>query len=118
MALAFLILAHRAPTQVARLFAAMHHPEDTWVLHFDRRSPAALHALGARLAARHANVHVMAPRAILWGGPVMAEVQIAALDWLCDKSPTGPISSISPVRIFPCTPGPPCWTGLIRGTAT
>lgn len=79
MSLAFLILAHRQPAQVARLFAALHHPHDAFVLHFDRRAPAALHALGRELAARHPNVVVLPPRAIVWGGPQMAEVQIEAM---------------------------------------
>lgn len=79
MPLAFLILAHRLPAQTVRLFAAIHHREDTFVLHFDRRAPAELHALGRDLAASHSNVHVLRPRRIVWGGPVMAEVQVEAM---------------------------------------
>src|SRR5699024_8307088 len=77
--LAFLILAHRNPTQVARLFSVLWHREDTFVLHFDRRAPQALHDLGRRLADGHPNVHLMKPRAVVWGGPTMAEIQIEAM---------------------------------------
>lgn len=80
MPLAYLILAHRNPAQVARLFKALHHPEDTFVLHFDRRAPAELHTLGRELAAAHpANVFMLPSRSILWGGGVMSEVQIEAM---------------------------------------
>ncbi len=79
MSLAFLILAHRQPAQVARLFGALYHPADTFVLHFDRRAPATLHRLGRTFAARHANVHLLPAREIIWGGPVMAEIQIEAM---------------------------------------
>jgi hypothetical protein len=77
--LAYLILAHRQPPLVARLFAALHHPADTFVLHFDARAPAELHALGRRLAAAHRNVRLLRPRPIFWGGPAMMEAQVEAM---------------------------------------
>jgi len=79
MCLAFLILAHRLPSQVARLFDALHHEEDTFILHFDRRAPRSLHELGRRLARTHANVRLLPARRIVWGGPVMGEVQVEAM---------------------------------------
>lgn len=80
MSLAFLILAHRSPAQVEQLFWSLHHRDDCFVLHFDRRAPAALHALGEQLAARHPNVRVLPSRRIVWGGPAMVDVQIAAME--------------------------------------
>jgi hypothetical protein len=79
MSLAYVLLAHRHPAQVERLFRRIWHPEDTFVLHFDRRAPAALHALGRRLAAEHGNVVLLRPRAVLWGGAIMSEVQIEGM---------------------------------------
>ncbi len=79
MPLAFLILAHRAPAQVARLFSSLYHPEDIFVLHFDRRAPAALHELGRELVATHLNVHLLPAQRIVWGGPAMIDVQLQAM---------------------------------------
>jgi hypothetical protein len=79
VSLAFLILAHRLPSQVARLFTALYHRDDTFVLHFDRRAPAALHTLGRELARSHPNVKVLPSRRIIWGGPIMGEVQVEAM---------------------------------------
>lgn len=79
MALAYLILAHRQARQVARLFQVLHRPEDTFILHFDRRADAALSRLGEELARAHRNVIVLPSRAILWGGYEMAAVQIEAM---------------------------------------
>lgn len=79
MSLAFLILAHRKAPQVERLFNVLHHRDDFFVLHFDRRSPAALHALGQKLVQDHPNVRLLPAREINWGGPAMAEVQLAAM---------------------------------------
>ena len=79
MPLAFLILAHRNPAQVARLFSALYHREDTFVLHFDSRASAELHTLGAHLDGGYPNVHLLPSRAIIWAGPQMAEVQVEAM---------------------------------------
>lgn len=79
MSLAFLILAHRLPSQVARLFTALYHQDDIFVLHIDPRAPASLHTLGRDLARSHHNVHLLRSRRIVWGGPVMGEVQIEAM---------------------------------------
>ena len=79
MAFAYHILAHKQPDQVARLFRALRHPDDVFVLHFDRRAPAALHALGAELAGREGNVIVQEPRTVVWGGPDISELQIEGM---------------------------------------
>jgi hypothetical protein len=78
MALAYLILAHKNARQVARLFETLYRPQDTIVLHFDRRAGRELHELGATWARQYQNVHVLRPRTILWGGYEMAAVQIEA----------------------------------------
>jgi hypothetical protein len=80
MPLAYHLLAHKDPDQVARLIRVLQHPEDTFVLHFDRRAPRALHELGHRLAAESSNVLVQRPRAVIWGGPAISELQIEAMD--------------------------------------
>lgn len=79
MARAYLILAHKHAPQVARLFDAVHRPDDTIVLHFDRRADASLHRLGRELASRHPNVIVLRPKTIVWGGFTAAAVQLEAM---------------------------------------
>lgn len=79
MSLAYHILAHKSPAQVARLFRAIYHPEDVFVLHFDRRAPAALHELGRELRARHPNVILQTPQRVLWSGPQISNLQLAAM---------------------------------------
>jgi hypothetical protein len=79
MALAFHILAHRAPGQVERLIRAVLRPEHILVLHFDRRAPRALHVLGHRLAAQHPNVILQRPRAVVWSGWQGLHTQLEAI---------------------------------------
>jgi hypothetical protein len=88
MSLAYLILAHKSPDQVERLFRAIHHPDDCFVLHFDRRAGAKLHELGRALVRKYSNVFALPSRAILWGGAIMTEVQIAAMQCALDHSST------------------------------
>jgi hypothetical protein len=79
VAFAYHILAHKQPAQVARLVRALQHPDDCFVLHFDRRAPADLHALGAELARAHRNVQLQVPRAVVWGGPAISDLQADAM---------------------------------------
>lgn len=79
MPLAYLILAHKQPQQLARLFRAIHHEADTVVLHIDARAPQDMHALASELAARHPNVRVLPPRGIVWGGFGIVAVQLEAM---------------------------------------
>jgi hypothetical protein len=79
MSLAYLIVAHRNPRQVRRLVAALYHPDDFFILHFDRRAGRDLHALGRELKAAHPNVVTIRSRAVLWGGPQLTSVQIDAM---------------------------------------
>jgi hypothetical protein len=80
MALAFVIIAHKNPAQVERLFKAIYRPDDVVIFHFDRKSDGALHELGQRLAKEYRNVIVLRPRSIIWGGFNAAEVQLAAME--------------------------------------
>lgn len=86
MAFAYHILAHKAPDQVARLIRALQHPDDWFVLHFDRRAPRPLHALGRELTRTQRNVILQPARAVTWGGPAIAEIQIEAMDLLLRRS--------------------------------
>jgi hypothetical protein len=67
MAVAFHILAHRQPAQVSRVLAALWHPENTYVIHYDRRRPAVEHAAIRALAASRENILIQSPGAVLWG---------------------------------------------------
>ena len=67
MGLAYCILAHKNPAQIARLLRAIAHPDNVCVLHYDKRAPRDEHAALARLARESANVHILPSRPVLWG---------------------------------------------------
>ena len=87
VAFAYHILAHKQPDQVARLIRALQHPDDCFVLHFDRRAPASLHALSRELARDNRNVLVQRPRAVIWGGPAISDLQTEAMQLALEHAP-------------------------------
>jgi Core-2/I-Branching enzyme len=67
MAVAYHLLAHRSPEQVARLVRAIWHPENTYVIHYDARRPAAEHAAIQAIATGRPNIIIQPPKPVLWG---------------------------------------------------
>lgn len=79
MALAYHILAHKNPRQVFRLLQCLDHHDDLFIVHFDRRAPPELHAIGQAWASRRKNVIVQVSRNVEWGGPKISDLQIEAM---------------------------------------
>lgn len=67
MGLAYFILAHKNPAQIARLLKAIAHPDNVCVLHYEKRAPQSEHQALARMAQEFPNVHILPSRSILWG---------------------------------------------------
>jgi hypothetical protein len=79
VSLAYGILAHKNAHQLERLFRAVYHPEDVFVLHVDKRAERALHLAADKLAHKYGNVRVLKSRPIVWSGFEMARVQMDAM---------------------------------------
>jgi hypothetical protein len=78
VALSYAILAHKHPAQVARLLRAIWHPDNFYVLHYERRKPKSEHEAIRRLAGSFSNVRVMPSRAIQWGRYSQLAAQLEA----------------------------------------
>lgn len=76
MSLAYLILTHHKPRQFARLFDALYHPADRFLIHVDRKAPLAIRDAIARHVRGKPNVHHLQSRRITWGGWSVSEVQL------------------------------------------
>jgi len=79
MGLAYCILAHKNPAQLARLLRALAHPGNVCFLHYERRAPRREHEAVARLAREFPNVHLLPPRRIVWGRFSQIRVQLEGL---------------------------------------
>ena len=87
MRLAYLVLAHQKPRQLAWLLDAIHDPDDVFALHVDRKAPAATWRRIEALAAGRRNVHLLPRRPIVWGGWSLAEIQLAGIRTLLELDP-------------------------------
>jgi hypothetical protein len=79
MAIAYCILAHKNPEQIRRLLRAVWHPENLYVLHYDKRSPRVDHEIVARLPEEFPGVRILPCKAVFWGRFSQVAVQIEAL---------------------------------------
>lgn len=67
MSLAFHLMAHSKPEHLGRLLNAIWHPENLYVIHYDKRRPAHEHRAVQDLANRRPNVIIQQAKPILWG---------------------------------------------------
>lgn len=85
MTVAYLILAHHKPHQFARLVDALANPIDAFAVHVDARAPAQVHETIAAHVAGRANLHMLPPRPIAWGGWSLSAVQLDAIGALLER---------------------------------
>lgn len=79
MALAYCLLCHNNAAYVADLFRYLYRTGDHFIVHVDRKAPAALHRLLADLADRFSNVYVMPPTLCSWGGYSLVEATLRSM---------------------------------------
>ena len=84
MNIAYLILAHRNPAQIRRLFDAIHDPSNTYLFHIDQKSPPDCHAVVEAIAARHPNVYKMASRDVRWASFSVVDATLAGMRQLLE----------------------------------
>jgi hypothetical protein len=75
----YAVLCHRAPRAVAELARRLHHPGHHLILHADRKAPAVLHDLLARLGARYPDIHVLDSQPCAWGGWSLVAATLRAI---------------------------------------
>jgi len=80
MGVAYCLLAHKNPAQIARLLRALEHPDNLVVLHYEKRAPRSEHQALAALARDYSNVHLLLSRPILWGRFSQVGTQLEGLE--------------------------------------
>jgi len=79
MAVVYAVLCHHSPRHVAELVRHLWHPGHRVVLHADRKAPAALHHLLARLAAAFPDISVLDSAPCAWGGWSLVDATLRAV---------------------------------------
>ncbi len=79
MKTAYLILVHRYPQQFMRLFRAIYHPINYYLIHVDKRARGGLHTEIQDFLASFSNAHLLESRNVVWGGYSMVDVELRGI---------------------------------------
>ncbi len=77
--LAYLLLVHRYPKQFKRLFRAIHHPDNHYLVHVDLNSgPELADEIGAFLRP-YPNAELLTSQGAVWGGYSLVDVELRGM---------------------------------------
>lgn len=82
MKLAYLIIAHKNPEQLQRLFRILYHPENFYVFHLDAKSSPEFQKTVRSFLDQFSNVHLLESENCRWGGFSMVHIELAAIEYL------------------------------------
>ena len=85
--IAYLILVHRYPGQFKRLFRAIYHPANYYLVHVDKRSGVGLQTEIQDFLSSFANASLLKSQSILWGGYSMVDAELRGIEELLKISP-------------------------------
>ena len=80
--IAYLILVHRYPGQFKRLFRAIYHPANYYLVHVDRRSAVGLQTEIQDFLSSFANASLQKSQSILWGGYSLVDAELRGIEEL------------------------------------
>ena len=80
--IAYLILAHRYPRQFKRLFRAIYHPANYYLVHVDKRSGVGLQTEIQDFLSSFANASLLKSQSILWGGYSIVDAELRGIEEL------------------------------------
>ncbi len=77
--IAYLILAHRYPGQLKRLFRAIYHPANYYLVHVDKRSGVGLQTEIQDFLSSFANASLLKSQSTLWGGYSLVDAELQGI---------------------------------------
>ncbi len=80
--IAYLILSHRYPGQFKRLFRAIYHPANYYVVHVDKRSGGELQTEIEDFLSNYANASLLKSQSTLWGGYNLVDAELRGIEEL------------------------------------
>lgn len=77
--IAYLILVHRYPNQFKRLFKAIYHPANHYLIHVDKRSGVELQKEIQDFLAGYPNASLLKSEKALWGGYSLVDAELRGI---------------------------------------
>lgn len=80
--IAYFILVHRLPEQFKRLFKAIHHPENHYLIHIDKKIDDQSRKTIEAFLTEYQNTHLMESSNVAWGGYSMIQAELNGMKHL------------------------------------
>jgi hypothetical protein len=80
--IAYLILTHRYPAQFKRLFNAIYHPDNFYLIHIDKKSNAELHEDIKQFLSSYQNAKILESENTVWGGYSLVNAELRGIKHL------------------------------------
>src|SRR5690242_21774837 len=80
--IAYLILVHRYPNQFKRLFKAIYHPNNYYLIHVDKKSGVKLKIQIERFLLDFPNASLMKSKKTIWGGYSLIDAELQGIKHL------------------------------------
>jgi Core-2/I-Branching enzyme len=82
---AYFILVHRFPEQFKRLFKALYHPQNHYLIHIDLKAEQAIHQEIQMFLKDFPHTDILTSNSVLWGGYSMVQAELNGIKFLLDK---------------------------------
>ena len=82
--IAYFVLAHRFPEQFKRLFKAIYHPENYYLIHLDKKTSLEIYDDIQGFLADFLNVYLLESENVVWGGYSMVQAELSGIKYLLD----------------------------------
>ena len=80
--IAYFILVHRYPEQFKRLFKAIYHPENHYLIHIDQKSVFTVNQEVQEFLEDYPNAYTLTSERVIWGGYSMVQSELKAMVYL------------------------------------
>lgn len=84
--IAYLILVHRYPNQFKRLFNAIYHPDNFYLIHIDSKSSVDLHNEIEEFIMQYANARILPSENTIWGGYSLVNAELRGIKYLLSET--------------------------------
>lgn len=82
VSIAYLILVHRFPKQFKRLFKAIYHPENYYLIHLDRKTGDDICEEVRNFLADFPRTYILESENVVWGGYSMVQAELNGMEYL------------------------------------
>lgn len=80
--IAYFILVHRFPEQFKRLFKAIYHPENCYLIHLDKKTDAAIYKDIEIFLSNFPRTYILESENVVWGGYSMVQAELNGMKYL------------------------------------